>query len=97
LSSQVACESSVAIHHLPIPLIDSTPLSLATVLPVSDLGHASSRDTEHGNDDSIRNQGLERDGHRDKFVGAKPESSLVLSMTEISDVVEGQLHRDRAS
>jgi hypothetical protein len=72
----------------PIPLVNPTPLPLAAVLVVSDLGHASAGGTKHlndtvsprlalccvdvwayGNDDSIGNQGLERDGHRGECVG----------------------------
>lgn len=37
LASEPACQATVAVHHLSVPLIDGVSGALATVLNVSDL------------------------------------------------------------
>lgn len=63
LSTQIARESAIPVHHLPIPLIQAPTGLLSAVLDALDDMQSGTGDTEHGNHDSIGNQGFEGDGH----------------------------------
>lgn len=63
LASQIPCKSEVSFHHLSVPQILVPPRLLSIVREVFDGSQTGSGDAEHRDDDSIGNQGLERNTH----------------------------------